>query len=445
MKGKIFKRKIYSKILKWKEENNGGTALLIEGARRVGKSTIVREFAEKEYESFIIIDFNKVDSVIKDLFNNLNDLDYLFLVLQTEYHVSLKKRKSVIIFDEVQKCPQARQAIKYLVEDGRYDYIETGSLISIKQHTQNITIPSEEDRISMYPMDFEEFEWAIGNSNLIETLKIFWNQKKSLGNLHRSIMKDFRLYMLVGGMPQAVEEYIETNDFSKVDKVKRRILKLYEDDFLKIDSTGRLSKLFISIPSQLSRNARRYSINSVVGRQTEDTILEMVKALADSKTVNVAYHSDDPNVGMNLTKNDQNFKLYIADTGLFITLIFWDKDFIENIIYQKLLLDKLSANLGYVYENLVSQMLVSKGNELFYYTWKKDDKHYYEIDFLISSGFKLCPIEVKSSNVKSHISLDLFYQKFSSRIYRNYLVAPHEYSQDGEVTIIPPYFLPFIK
>lgn len=440
----IFKRKIYSEILKWKKENNGKTALLIEGARRVGKSTIVKEFAKNEYESYIIIDFNKASQEIKDLFNNLTDLEYIFLYLQTVYRVSLVRRKSVIIFDEVQQCPKARQAIKYLVEDGRYDYIETGSLISIKKNTESITIPSEEDRISMHPMDFEEFQWAIGNDNLMGFLREFWITKRPVGVLHRSLMRDFRLYMLVGGMPQAVAEYIETNDFQKVDTVKRRILRLYEDDFYKIDPSGKISKLFLSVPSELSSNKRRFYPQSVIGKQGANTLITALNCLEESKTVNICYQCNDPNIGMSLTKDSDLYKIFLADTGLFVTLVFWDKSYTENIIYQKLLLDKLPANLGYVLENMVSQMLVAKGDKLFYYTWKKDLRHYYEIDFLISKGSKISPLEVKSSSNFTYSSLSAFFKKYSNRIDRNYLVIPKEYRQEKEVTVIPPYFIPFL-
>lgn len=444
MDKKIFKRKIYNKILDWKHRSNGKTALLIEGPRRVGKSTIVAEFAKREYESYIIIDFNKASQSIKDLFADLTDLDYLFLFLQTTYHVSLKNRKSLIVFDEVQKCPLARQAIKYLVEDGRYDFIETGSLISIKKNTESITIPSEEERISMHPMDFEEFQDAIGNGIVYETLQRFWDSKLPLGNLHRQIMREFRLYMLVGGMPQAVEEYIDSNDFKKVDAVKRRIIRLYEEDFLKVDPSGKLSDMFLSIPSQLSRNASRFYPYPVIGSQSEDTLRELVRALADSKTVNVCYNCTDPGVGMSLNKDENRFKLFVMDTGLFITMVFWDKEYVDNIIYEKLLSDKLPANLGYIYENMTAQILTGCDLKLFYYAWKKDDRHYYEIDFLISEGSKISPIEVKSSGYAAHSSLDAFYDKYSSRIYRNYLLTPKEFARKEFITIIPPYFLPFI-
>ncbi len=441
---RIFKRKIYSQMLKWKRESNGASALMIEGARRVGKSTIVKTFAKNEYESHLIIDFNMATQSIKDLFNNLMDMDYLFLYLQTTYHVTLKPRKSVIIFDEVQKCPPARQAIKYLVEDGRFDYIETGSLISIRKNTEDITIPSEEERIQMYPMDYEEFRWALGDEATIPLLRQFWEQKHPLGPAHREMLRNLRLYMLVGGMPQAVCTYLDTNNFSKVDQVKRRILELYEDDFLKIDPSGRASGMFLSIPSQLSRNATRYIPHSVVGKVNDEKLTELLIALEGSKTVNMAYHTNDPNVGMGLTKNLEHFKMFVADTGLFVTLVFWDKEFTENIIYEKLLADKLPANMGYIYENLVAQMLTATGNELYYHTWPRDEKHYLEIDFLLSRGTKICPIEVKSSGYKSHKSFDEFCQKYSSRIQWRYLVYTKDLAKEGETIMLPAYMVPFL-
>lgn len=444
MAERLFKRKIYDQLQIWKQTSNGKSALLVEGARRVGKSTIVETFAKNEYESYLLIDFNKASKAIKDLFNDLMDLDYLFLYLQTTYHVTLKERKSVIIFDEVQRCPKARQAIKYLVEDGRYDYIETGSLISIKKHTKEITIPGEEDRIQMYPMDFEEFRWALNDEASVPFLRHFWEQKHALGVAHREMARNLRLYMLVGGMPQAVNAYLESNSFSKVDQVKRRILKLYEDDFLKIDPSGRASIMFRSIPGQLSRNAIRYVPYSVVGKVDEEKMTELLKSLEDSKTVNMSYHVNDPQVGMGLTKNKDQFKMFVCDTGLFVTLAFWEKSFTENIIYEKLLSDKLPANLGYVYENLVAQMLVAAGNELFYHTWPRDEKHYYEIDFLLSRGSKLCPIEVKSSGSRSHVSLDEFCRIYSSRISWRYLVYSKDFAKDQETIMIPAYMVPFV-
>lgn len=439
MEKRVFKRKIYNKILKWKNESNGETALMVQGARRIGKSTIVEEFAKNEYSSYIVIDFNKASSVVKSLFDDLMDLDFIFLQLQTIYNVVLENRKSVIIFDEVQKCPKARQAIKYLVQDGRYDYIETGSLISIKQNTKGITIPSEEEHLDMFPMDFEEFRWALGDNASLNLIKLFYENRKPLEAAHRIKERDLRLYMLVGGMPQAVNEYLNTNNLSKVDAVKRRIIQLYSDDFLKIDPTGKLSKLFLAIPAQLSKSSKRYYTHSVIGEVEENVEAEMLVSLEDSRTVLVSYHSDDPNVGMSLTQDISRYKLFVADTGLFVTMAFWDKDFAENVIYQKLLADKLEANLGYIYENLVAQMLTAAGNKLFYYTFEKDEKHYYEIDFLLSRGNKICPIEVKSSGYKTHASLNAFRTKFSSRIKNSYLV----YTKDFQVGENELLYLPF--
>ena len=444
MEQRIFKRKIYDKILKWKEENHGKTALLIEGARRVGKSTIVEEFAHKEYQSCIIIDFNKARKEVKELFEDLMDMDLLFLKLQQMYHVELIDRKSVIVFDEVQQCPFARQAIKYLVQDGRYDYIETGSLISVKKNTQGITIPSEEDRIEMYPLDYEEFRWAVGDPTSMSILAKFWEKKTPLGAAHREAIRNLRLYMLVGGMPQAINTYLDTNNLSKVDEKKRKIIKLYEDDLLKIDPSGRASKMFLSIPAALSRNASRYVPSSVIGKTNEGKMIELLKTLEDSKIINMAYHVDDPNVGMPLSTNFDKFKMFVADTGLFVTLAFWDKSFTENIIYTKLLNDKLAANLGYVYENLAAQMLAASGNRLFYHTWKMDEKHYFEIDFLISHGNKLCPIEVKSSGYKTHASLDNFCEKYSKVIAQRYLVYNKDLQKDGNTLLVPFYMVPFI-
>ena len=413
---------------------------MIQGARRIGKSTIAEEFAKNEYVSYLVIDFNKASATVRSLFDDLMDLDFIFLQLQTIYNVVLEKRKSVIIFDEVQKCPNARQAIKYLVHDGRYDYIETGSLISIRQNTRGITIPSEEEQIDMFPMDFEEFRWALGDTVSIPLIKTFFEKRMPLGAAHRIKQRDLRLYMLVGGMPQAVNEYLDTNNLAKVDAVKRRIIKLYSDDFLKIDATGKLSKLFMAIPAQLSKKSTRFYTYPVVGEVGKSTEAEMLINLEDSKAVLVSYHSDDPNVGMSLTQDLSKYKLFVADTGLFVTMAFWDKDFTENVIYHKLLADKLEANLGYVYENLVAQMLTASGNKLFYYTFEKDEKHVYEVDFLLSRGNKICPIEVKSSGYKTHVSLDAFRKKYSARIGKSYLLYTKDFQKsDNELLYLPFY------
>lgn len=441
---RIFKRKLYDRLLEWKHVQNGKTAILIEGARRVGKSTLVEQFAKNEYESYILIDFNEASEEVKSLFDNLMNKDFIFLQLQSIYNVILYKRKSVIIFDEVQKCPNARQAIKYLVKDGRYDYIETGSLISIKKNTKNITLPSEEERVTLYPMDFEEFRWALGDEATVPLLRSFYEQWLPLNKAHREKMRDFRLYMLVGGMPQAVKAYLETNNFSMVDLAKRGIISIYQDDFQKLDSTGRLETLFMNIPSQLSQTSNRYKPYAVLGDVDETKMMEFLKDLEDSKTTLFSYHSNDPNVGMSLTKDISKFKIFCADTGLFVTLAFWDKDYTENVIYQKLLNDKLGTNLGYVYENVIAQMLAASGNKLFYYTWPKDATHNYEIDFLLSRGAKLYPIEVKSSGYNSHKSLDAFCEKFSHIVGRRYLIYTKDLKKDKETLLVPVYMTPFL-
>ena len=444
---RIFKRKLYDKLLEWKNNRHGKTAVLIEGARRVGKSTLTKQFAENEYESYVMIDFSIVRDDVLELFNHIDDLDYFFLQLQFRLGVSLKERKSLVIFDEVQKCPKARQAIKHLVADGRYDYIETGSLISIKKNVKDILIPSEEEKLFLYPMDYEEFKWALGDNTAIPQLRMLFDKKLSIGDaVTRKLMRDFRIYMVVGGMPQAVDTYIDTNNLMEVDRVKRNIIQLYEDDFYKIDSSGRLSMLFDAIPAQLNSNASRYQVASAIGSNTNsDKILQLISELRESMTINMAYHANDPGVGMSLVMNLNKYKMYIGDTGLFITLAFKDKDFTENIIYQKLMSDKLDTNLGYVYENMVAQMLTATGNRLFYYTFPTETgKHNYEIDFLLSRGNKICPIEVKSSGYKRHRSLDAFCQKFSNRILQRYIIYTKDLQKDEQTLFLPVYLTQFL-
>lgn len=442
----MFRRKIYDKLLEWKTESDGRTALLIEGARRVGKSTVVEEFAKNEYESYILIDFSRASKAVKELFEDISDLDYLFLQLQLQYKVDLHERRSLIIFDEVQQCPLARQAIKALVADHRYDYVETGSLISIKRNVKDILIPSEERKISMYPMDHEEFLWAVGDISTIPLLKKVFDSGKPVGaQIHRKLMRDFHLYMLVGGMPQAVNEYIETNNFRKVDQIKRDILNLYEDDFKKIDPTGKLSSLFDAIPAQLNKNASRYQVSSVLNGERAENILESIAELKDSKTVLVSYHANDPNAGMLNNKDLGKFKLFLSDTGLFTTLMFKDRDFTENIIYEKLLNDKLSANLGYLYENAVAQILTANGDALFYHTFMNEStRRNYEIDFILARKNKVCPIEVKSSGYKTHASLDAFSRKFSDRILDKYLIYTKDFAKDEDIFCLPTYLVQFL-
>lgn len=442
----MFKRKIYSKMQEWKKDSNGKTALLIEGARRIGKSTVVEEFAKNEYDSYILIDFSRASKETKELFEDVSDLNFLFLQLQLQFKVDLQERKSVIIFDEVQLCPAARQVIKALVADRRYDYIETGSLISINKNVKDILIPSEERKISMYPMDYEEFLWAIGDTLTFSLLNKCFDMKQGLGEaINRKQLRQFRLYMLVGGMPQAVSTYIETNNFRKVDEIKRDILNLYESDFAKIDPTGRLAMLFDAIPAQLNKNAARYQTSSVLNGERQDKILELIAELKDSKTVLVAYNTNDPDAGMANTKDLSRFKLFLNDTGLFVTLMFKDKNFTENEIYQKLLNDKLSVNLGYLYENIVAQCLAANGNELFYHTiMNQKSKHNYEIDFILARKNKIIPIEIKSSGYKTHKSLDVFTEKYSGRILKRYLVYTKDLSKDQDIFCIPVYMAPFL-
>ena len=441
----LFQRKLYDRMLQWKQEEQGQTALLIEGVRRVGKSTLAETFAKKEYRSYILIDFNKASKETKSLFDDLSSLDFIFLRLQAQYGVQLYKRQSVIVFDEVQKCPNARQAIKYLVEDGRYDYIETGSLISIHKNTKDITIPSEEERVQLNPLDFEEFRWALGDKALMPLLSEFYERNVPLGPAFRNTMRNLRLYMLVGGMPQAVAEYLKTNNLSRVDKKKRGILKLYIEDLNKIDPSGKAAMLFKAIPAQLTGNAKRYQVSSVLKDDRVDTVAGIVSEMQASMCINLSRHVSDPNVGLSLSEELDCYKIFVCDTGLFITLAFWDKSYTENVIYEKLLSDKQSANLGYVYENLVAQMLVAAGNELLYHSWPTPDgKHNYEIDFLLSRGNKLCPLEVKSSGYKAHASLDAFQEKYSARILHRYLIYTKDLARDQDVLMLPVFMVGLI-
>lgn len=442
----MFKRKIYDKLIAWKKESEGRTALMIEGARRIGKSTVAEEFAKNEYKSYILIDFSRAPQAVLDLFEDMSDLNYFFLQLQLLYKVDLYERDSLIIFDEVQLFPIARQAIKHLVSDHRYDYIETGSLISIKKNVQGILIPSEERKISMFPMDYEEFLWAIGDNITTQLIKKCFEDRKPVGEkLNRRLLRDFRLYMLVGGMPQAVNEYITTNNFRKVDLIKRDILNLYEEDFRKFDSTGKASKLFEAIPAQLNKNASRYQASSVLQESRTSKLPEIIAEMENSKTVLISYHTDDPNIGLSATENLSVFKMFICDTGLFVTLMFKDRDFTENVIYEKLLNDKLSANLGYLYENAIAQTLAANGDKLFYYTFPNEiSRHNYEIDFLLSRKNKICPIEVKSSGYKAHISMDKFFEKYSSRILQKYLIYTKDLSKDADTLCVPVYMAQFI-
>lgn len=446
MKIPVFRRKAYYELLDWKKNWSDRYAVLVKGARRVGKSTIVEEFAKKEFKSYILIDFAKASKNVRELFDDISDLDFFFLQLQQLFRKQLFEHESVIIFDEVQLCPLARQAIKHLAADGRYSYIETGSLMSIKKNTKGILIPSEEHKITMNPLDFEEFLWAIGDDVTSMTIKKLLQEKRSAGNtIHRNLMRIFRLYMLVGGMPQAIEAYLDKNNLQAVDRVKREIVELYEEDLITVDPSGLASDIFDAIPANLSKNATRYVLASARSGARTKQVIELIPEISSSCVVNVAYHSNDPNVGMALQKDTGRYKLFASDTGLFITLAFKDKNFTENVIYDKLLNDSLSANLGYVYENAVAQILVAKGNNLFYYTMTSEtSNHIYEVDFLLSKGNKICPIEVKSGNYRTHTSLDVFCKKFASRVGEKIVVHAKDYKREAGITYLPIYMLPFI-
>lgn len=436
-------------MLRWKNESGGKTALLLKGARRIGKSTIAEEFARREYKSYILIDFSIASEEIKELFSHIYDLNFFFLRLRSIMGVLLFERESVIIFDEVQFCPLARQAIKHLVKDGRYDYIETGSLLSIKRNVKDIVIPSEETRLTMHPLDFEEFLWAVGKGEMFEMIRYAYSSLTRLSDpVNRGVLREFRLYMLVGGMPQAVNEYLDKYDFSFVDAVKRNILELYSDDFRKIDPTGRISKLFLSIPSELTRNTKRYKVGSVVENATAGRLGELLMDMEDSLTVNFAWHANDPTVGFPLHADYNNFKMYLSDTGLLVTLAFLDKEYTDNDIYRKLLSDKINVDLGFIYENAVAQMLKASGNELFYYTFTQysstGSRKDYEIDFLLSRDGKMSPIEVKSSGYLAHKSLDEFTSKYSDRIGKRYLIYTKDIRKEGDIFCLPAYMAPLL-
>lgn len=441
----MFKRKVYQDLLKWKNEYCPRYACLLEGARRVGKTTIVTEFAKNEFETYILIDFSKTTSNILDIFKDISNLDLFFLRLQAETGGKLIEGKSVIIFDEVQLFPIARQAIKHLVADGRYAYIETGSLISIKKNVKDILIPSEEHKIQVYPMDYEEFLWATkGNT---EVLKQLTQIEFELGEFtNRKLMRDFRIYMAVGGMPQAVDTYINENNFEEVDKIKREIISLYEDDLKKIDPSGRLSKIYKAIPAQLALDKKKFVVTAATGKQKTNRDDERIYELIDSKMVLPCYRVANPSVSLSQTMDLSTFKLYISDIGLFTTLIFNDSENGREDIYKKLLSDSLSADFGYLYENMVAQILVSKGKSLYYHTWDKEDStHYYEIDFLLTEKTKLIPIEVKSSSVKNHKSLDAFKKKYSKKVGNCYLFSQKDIKKENSILYKPVYMLQFMQ
>lgn len=449
------KRKIYETLIKWKENSNGKTAVLIDGARRVGKSYIVEKFAKENYKSHITVDFNKVSDDVKSLFENyLNDLDTLFMYLSNYFNVKLYKRESLIVFDEVQLCPKARSAIKYLVEDGRYDYIETGSLMSIKKNVSDIVIPSEEEHIEMYPMDFEEFLWALGNETLTELIKKHFEERKPLEQaMHRKIMDYFRQYMIVGGMPQAVNEYIETRDFNRVDKIKRNILNLYRQDIGK-HAEGynlKVESIFDEIPAQLQKHEKKFKLSSISKsarfREYEDALFW----LKDAMIMNPCYNSTDPNIGLKLNTDFMTLKCYMADTGLLISHSFDENGIMSEEIYKKILFDKLEFNKGMIIENIVAQMLVASGHKLYFYSKnsREDASNRMEIDFLIakskiSTRHNISPIEVKSSKRYTLTSLRKFIAKYKEQLHIPYVIHIANLKEENGIVYLPIYMVSFL-
>ena len=446
----IFKRKIYNKLLDWKNKSNGSKALLIEGARRIGKSTIVKEFARKEYKTYLLIDFNIASDTVKSAFkNHMSDLDTFFLILSTEYNIRLYRRESIIVFDEVQRFPIARQAIKYLVADGRYDYIETGSLISIKENVADITIPSEERKINMYPMDFEEFAYAMEENSLINYIHSCFEKRIPLEQtLHAKAMLLFRQFMIVGGMPQSVSAYLENDrSFEKSDEEKRDILTLYRDDIKKIKSDYRSSVLaiFDQIPTFLSKSERRVVMSKIEKGASFPRYHDTFFWLADSMIVNECFNCSDPNVGLSLNEDRTYVKCYMGDTGLLISHTFDENEIADEQLYKEILLGKLSVNEGMFYENAISQILVANGHKLYFYT-KYDPvthRNEIEIDFILSNNsklkYKIFPIEVKSTERYATRSLEKFNEKFHARIGNNYVIHPRNLKKEGNTIFIPAY------
>lgn len=449
------KRKIYNDLVRWKNEDAGCTAILIDGARRVGKSYIAEEFAKANYSTYILIDFNRVSKEITDLFlHYLNDLDTFFLYLSNYYNVKLVERDTLIIFDEVQLFPKARSAIKYLVADGRYDYLETGSLMSIKKNVKNILIPSEERHLKMYPLDFEEFLWALDNEMLMDLIRKCYNDKKPLGQaLHRKAMDYFRQYLIVGGMPQAVDTYIKTKDFTRVDQVKRNILELYRADIIK-HAQGyemKVEQIFDDIPAQLQKHDKKFKLSSLKKdarlRDYEDALFW----LSDAMIVNICYNSTAPNIGLKLNMDRMTMKCYMADTGLLISHAFDENSIVSEEIYKKLLFDKLEVNQGMIVENIVAQMLAASNHKLYFYAnaSRNDTSSRMEIDFLIAKSkatnrHNISPIEVKSSKNYTLSSLNKFRKKFDNQLHIPYVLHTSDLKEENGILYLPLYMTPLL-
>ncbi len=449
----VFKRKVYDKLHEWKELSAGTSAVLLEGARRIGKSTIVEEFAKREYDDYMILDFAKENKDIKNNFiENIDDMDTFFRNLFLLKGRSLKGKRCVLIFDEVQLFPQARQAIKYLVADGRYEYIETGSLISIRKNVKDILIPSEEYRIKMYPMDFEEYLWAIGDDVTYTAIKNAFEKRKVLGDaVHRKIMKVFRTYMAVGGMPQAVDAYVNGKTFAQIDFVKRNILQLYEEDLVKYDTDNRekASVIYKTIPEQLENKNSHFKFSLVDKNARYQNYVDAVSFIAESMIGNECINVTKPEVALELFSDRSNFKLYMGDTGLLVTRIMKNRDETDENLYKALIIDDLGINQGMILENVVAQMLKASGHELYFHEYlykpegnEKEKK--YEIDFITVKKKKICPIEVKSSNYKSHKSFDYLLKKYQLKMEDRYIIYTKDLKYEDGITYIPVYMTPFI-
>lgn len=449
------RRKIYNQLIEWKKDGAGKTALLIDGARRVGKSYVAEEFAKAEYKSYLLIDFNQVDDEVKNLFQHyLTDLDTLFMYLSSYYNVTLYEHESLIIFDEIQMFPRARAALKYLVLDGRYDYLETGSLMSIKKNVKDIVIPSEERHIKMYPMDFEEFLWALGNDNIMEIIRKHFENRKEMGQImHRKAMDYFRQYLIVGGMPQVVQEFVISKDFKKVDRIKRDILTLYRADIIK-HATGyemKVESIFDEIPAQLQKHEKQFKLSSLKKearfREYEDALFW----LDDSMISNICYNTTEPSIGLKLNMDRMTLKCYMGDTGLLISHAFDEKGLVNEEIYKKILFGKLEVNEGMIMENIVAQMLSASGHKLYFYSnSSRDDKDArMEIDFLISKSkisnrHNISPIEVKSSKNYTLTSLRKFMKRYSEQLNEAYVLHMNDLKIEDGIIYLPLYMTPLL-
>ena len=448
------KRKIYSQLLEWKQQENGRVALLIEGARRVGKSYIVEEFAKNEYRSYILVDFSHISNNVKAVFDNyLNETETFLMFLQNVTGVTLYPRNSLIIFDEVQKYPQARQAIKHLVADGRYDYIETGSLVSIHENTKDILLPSEERSISMYPMDFEEFLWAMGDDMTMPFLRQCLIDRMPLGPMHQKTLTLFRQYVIVGGMPQAVLEYLASHNFLRVDKVKRDILALYRRSIDKYAKgyKEKVKAVFDQLPGELQKHEKRFRLSDLSSDARYRSYESSFIWLQEAMITNMCYGVTEPQVGMRLKRDGQTFKCYMSDTGLLISHAFDEKTIQGEELYQKLLLNKLEINAGMLVENVVAQMFVASGHKLYFYSknTRENAEDRMEIDFLIekptlTNAHNICPVEVKSGKNYTFSSLNKFRRKFADQTAKPYVVHYQDYKEEDGIVFLPIYMVPLI-